>query len=217
MSGPPEAEIPDRATTTTGPRVLLATRNAGKIAELRRMLAGDAVVLGLDDVVAFEDQPETGATFEENALAKARHASAVTGEVVLADDSGLTVGALNGMPGVLSARWSGRHGDDPANTALLLGQLADVPDERRTAAFVCAVAIVVPGPHGLERVVSASWPGRVIRDERGRQRLRVRPDLRPARVRRRRVRTHQRGARAAGEGRLVAPQPGGGAGSSHSP
>ncbi|HEY7813062.1 MAG TPA: RdgB/HAM1 family non-canonical purine NTP pyrophosphatase, partial [Nakamurella sp.] len=167
MSGAPEAEIPGRATTATGPRVLLATRNAGKIAELRRMLAGDAVVLGLDDVVAFEDQAETGATFEENALAKARHASAVTGEVVLADDSGLTVGALNGMPGVLSARWSGRHGDDSANTALLLGQLADVPDERRTAAFVCAVAIVVPGPHGLERVVSASWPGRVIRDERG--------------------------------------------------
>ena len=130
MSGPPDAEVPSRATITTGPRVLLATRNAGKLAELRRMLAGDAVVLGLDDVVAFDDQPETGATFEENALAKARHAAAVTGEVVLADDSGLAVDALNGMPGVLSARWSGRHGDDRANTALLLGQLADVPDER---------------------------------------------------------------------------------------
>jgi XTP/dITP diphosphohydrolase len=151
------------------PRVLLATRNAGKLAELRRMLDGEATVLGLDDVVAFEDEPETGSTFEENALAKARHAATMTGEVVLADDSGLTVEALNGMPGVLSARWSGRHGDDPANNALLLGQLADVPDERRTAAFVCSVAIVAPdGPDGgFEHVVSARWPGRVVREGRG--------------------------------------------------
>lgn len=153
------------------PRVLLATRNTGKLAELRRMLAGDATVLGLDDVIAFDDEPETGATFEENALAKARHAAAMTGEITLADDSGLAVDALNGMPGVLSARWSGRHGDDTANNALLLAQLADVPDERRSAAFRCAVAIVVPdrGSDGdpEERVVSARWPGRIIREARG--------------------------------------------------
>ena len=89
-----------------------------------------------------------GATFEENAVAKAVQAARETGEISLADDSGLAVDALNGMPGVLSARWSGRHGDDPANTALLLAQLGDVPDERRGAAFVCALALVVPGGRG---------------------------------------------------------------------
>jgi len=126
--------------------VLLATRNAGKLAELRRMLGGGPVeIVGLADVPAFPDAPETGATFAENALAKARDAAAATGLPAVADDSGLAVEALNGMPGVLSARWSGRHGDDHANLELLLGQLADVPDERRGAAFVCAAALVVPG------------------------------------------------------------------------
>ncbi|MBW0090081.1 RdgB/HAM1 family non-canonical purine NTP pyrophosphatase [Pseudonocardia sp. KRD-184] len=145
-------------------RILLATRNAGKLVELRRMLSGFEVV-GLADVPEFPDAPETGATFAENALAKARDAAVATGLVSVADDSGLAVDALNGMPGVLSARWSGRHGDDAANTALLLAQLGDVPDERRGAAFVCAAALVVPG--GEETVVHGEWKGTIVRAPRG--------------------------------------------------
>jgi XTP/dITP diphosphohydrolase len=147
-------------------KVLLATRNAGKLAELRRMLAdGPVQVLGLADVPDFPEAPETGATFAENALAKARDAAAATGLPSVADDSGIAVDALNGMPGVLSARWCGRHGDDLANLELLLGQLADVPDERRGAAFVCAAALVVPG--GPETVVHGEWRGHIVRAPRG--------------------------------------------------
>jgi XTP/dITP diphosphohydrolase len=149
-------------------RLLLATRNAGKLAELRRLLH-DAVpgveVIGLGDVAAYPEAPETGATFAENALLKAREAVRYTGLPAVADDSGIAVDALNGMPGVLSARWSGRHGDDDANTALLLGQLADVPDERRGAAFVCAAALVTPD--GAEEVLQREWRGRVIHEKRG--------------------------------------------------
>ena len=149
-------------------KLLLATRNAGKLAELRRLLH-DAVpgveVVGLRDVPEYPEAPETGATFAENALLKAREAVRYTGLPAVADDSGIAVDALNGMPGVLSARWSGRHGDDDANTALLLGQVADVPDERRGAAFVCAAALVTPG--GAERVIEREWRGRLARAKRG--------------------------------------------------
>jgi XTP/dITP diphosphohydrolase len=149
-------------------RLLLATRNAGKLAELQRLLASavpGVEVLGLRDVPEYPEAPETGATFEENALLKAREAVRYTGLPAVADDSGLAVDALNGMPGIFSARWSGRHGDDDANTALLLGQLADVPDERRGAAFVCAAALVTP--EGGEHVLRAEWRGTVVREERG--------------------------------------------------
>lgn len=147
---------------TGGPaKVVLATRNAKKLGELRRILGDDAQVLGLADVPEFAELPETGATFEENAADKARQAARETSEIALADDSGLAVDALNGMPGVLSARWSGRHGDDPANTALLLGQLADVPDERRGAAFICALALATPG--GEVQVLRGEWRGRIGR------------------------------------------------------
>lgn len=149
-------------------RLLLATRNPGKLAELQRLLASavpGVAVVGLGDVDAYPEAPETGATFAENALLKAREAVRYTGLPAVADDSGISVDALNGMPGVLSARWSGRHGDDDANTVLLLGQLADVPDERRGAAFVCAAALVTP--HGAERVLERSWRGRVVREKRG--------------------------------------------------
>lgn len=146
-------------------RVLLASRNAKKLAELRRILGDQVTVLGLQDVRPYEEEPETGATFQENALAKAGQAARETGEISLADDSGLAVDALNGMPGVLSARWSGRHGDDPANTALLLGQLNDVPDERRGATFVCALALVVPD-HSV-RVKLGEWRGRIGREPIG--------------------------------------------------
>ncbi|WP_448638189.1 RdgB/HAM1 family non-canonical purine NTP pyrophosphatase [Geodermatophilus sp. URMC 63] len=149
-------------------RLLLATRNAGKLAELQRLLASavpGVEVVGLRDVTKYPEAPETGATFAENALLKAREAVRYTGLSAVADDSGITVDALNGMPGVLSARWSGRHGDDPANTALLLGQLADVPDERRGAAFVCAAALVTPD--GGEHVIERQWRGQVVREPRG--------------------------------------------------
>jgi XTP/dITP diphosphohydrolase len=149
-------------------RLLLATRNPGKLAELQRLLetaVPGVTVVGLGDVEDYPEAPETGATFAENALLKAREAVRYTGLPAVADDSGLAVDALNGMPGVLSARWSGRHGDDDANTALLLGQLADVPDERRGAAFVCAAAVVTP--EGAEHVLERSWRGQIIREKRG--------------------------------------------------
>lgn len=148
--------------------VLVASRNAKKLAELHRVLRAAGVdglrLLSLDDVPAFDEAPETGATFEENALAKARDAFAATGIAAVADDSGVAVDALNGMPGVLSARWSGRHGDDAANTALLLGQLRDVPAERRGAAFVSACALVHAGG---ETVVRGEWRGTIADAPRG--------------------------------------------------
>ena len=153
------------------PRLLVASRNPKKLAELRRVLDAAGLtgltLVSLDDVPPFEEAPETGSTFEENALAKARDAFMATGLPAVADDSGLQVDALNGMPGVLSARWSGRHGDDAANTALLLGQLGDVPDERRGAAFVSACALVY-GPADSEcSVVRGEWVGSIVREPRG--------------------------------------------------
>lgn len=148
-------------------RILLASRNAKKLAELRRILAPElpaVEVVGLDDVPAYDEVPETGATFADNALIKAREGFAHTGLPTVADDSGLAVDALNGMPGVLSARWSGRHGDDEANLRLVLGQLGDTPDERLGAAFLCAVAFV---DGGGEVVVDGRMPGRLIREPRG--------------------------------------------------
>jgi XTP/dITP diphosphohydrolase len=146
-------------------RVLLATRNRKKLEELRRILDGtvDVELVGLDDVDPYVEAPETGLTFEENALLKAREGVANTGLVTVADDSGIAVDALNGMPGVFSARWSGRHGDDEANNALLLGQLADVSD--RGAAFVCAAVLVTPD--GIEHVVHGRMEGTLLRHARG--------------------------------------------------
>ena len=148
--------------------LLVASRNPKKLAELRRVLDAAGVsgvrLLSLDDVAPFDEAPETGATFEENALAKARDAFAATGLASVADDSGLTVDALNGMPGVLSARWAGVHGDDAANTALLLAQLRDVPAERRGAAFVSACALVSAAG---ETVVRGEWSGAIANEPRG--------------------------------------------------
>ncbi|MEB3071560.1 non-canonical purine NTP pyrophosphatase [Mycolicibacter sp. MYC017] len=151
--------------------LLVASRNRKKLAELSRVLehAGVAGVhlVSLDEVPAYPEAPETGATFEANALAKARDGFIATGLPCVADDSGLTVAALNGMPGVLSARWSGAHGDDAANTALLLAQLGDVPDERRGAAFVSACALVWGSGADQEVVVRGEWPGSIARAPRG--------------------------------------------------
>ena len=150
-------------------RLLLASRNQKKLGELRRILEAEGIsgieVVGLNEVEEFPEAPETAPDFEGNAVAKARDAVAATGLPAIADDSGLAVDALNGMPGVLSARWSGRHGDDEANLDLVLGQLTDTPDERRGAAFVCAAALVLPG--GEETVVRGEWRGTLIRERRG--------------------------------------------------
>lgn len=147
---------------------MVVSRNRKKLAEMRRVLDAAALtgidLVSLDDVEPFQEMPETGATFEENALAKAHDAFAATGLASVADDSGLQVDALNGMPGVLSARWAGVHGDDAANNALLLAQLRDVPDERRGAAFVSASALV--SDSGAV-VVRGEWPGRIARQLRG--------------------------------------------------
>src|SRR3954468_128487 len=137
-------------------RLLLATRNAGKLAELRRLLESavpGVEVVGLKDVDDYPEAPETGATFEENALLKAREAVRYTGLPAVADDSGLTVDAVNGMARVFFGRWSGAPRDGGANAARLLGQLAGVPDERRGGAFVCAAALVTP--EGVEHVLRA--------------------------------------------------------------
>ncbi len=153
-------------------QVFLASRNAKKLAEMQRILAEhvpDIEVLGLDDVTPYDEPAETEPTFEGNALIKARVAVEATGLPSLADDSGLCVDALNGMPGVLSARWAGTAKDDRANNELLLEQLSDVPDERRGAHFTCAVAFAYPvGAAGItEHVVHGTMPGRIIREMRG--------------------------------------------------
>lgn len=132
-------------------RVVLATRNEHKVAEIQRILHDAVAAIDLVGVTEFPDVgeiAETGLTFAENALLKARAVASATGLPALADDSGLSVAALNGMPGVFSARWCGRHGDDAANLAVLLGQLREVPDEHRGAAFVCVAAFVIPGDDG---------------------------------------------------------------------
>jgi len=145
--------------------VVLATRNAAKLRELARILGEQVPLAGLDAFPGAPDVPETGATFEANALLKARAIAAYTGLPAVADDSGLCVDALNGMPGVLSARWAGGHGDDKANLDLVLAQVTDVPDPKRGAQFVCAAALVVPGAR--EVVVTGTVAGRLIRERRG--------------------------------------------------
>lgn len=154
-------------------RIFLASRNPKKLGEMQRILAEhvpDVVVVGLDDVPAYDEPVEDQPDFEGNALLKARAGARVTGLPTVADDSGLCVDALNGMPGVLSARWSGVVGADKdnvdeRNNALLLDQLADVPDARRGAHFTCAVALV--HPDGRELVVHGRMDGCIIREVRG--------------------------------------------------
>ena len=150
-----------------GRAVLLATRNRKKLVELERILAAavpDTQVLGLDDVPDYGEVVEHGATFAENAALKARAGWEHAGIPTVADDSGLCVDALNGMPGVLSARWAGGHGDDEANLRLVLDQLRDVPDARLTARFRSSVVFVDAAG---ERVVDGEMIGRLIREPRG--------------------------------------------------
>jgi len=156
------------------PRVVLATRNAHKVVEVRRILAEHGVEVDLVGTDAFPDLPdvaETGDSFEANALLKARETARITGLPALADDSGLCVDALHGMPGIFSARWAGRHRADRDNLELVLAQLEDVPDERLGAQFVCAAVVVLPpgadGEPGESRVALGVWSGRLVRAPRG--------------------------------------------------
>ncbi|GAA4628073.1 RdgB/HAM1 family non-canonical purine NTP pyrophosphatase [Cellulomonas oligotrophica] len=153
-----------------GARLVLATHNAHKVGELRAILhpalpdLPEAAVVGARDVHAPEPV-EDGVTFEENALIKARALAAATGLVAVADDSGLAVDVLGGAPGIFSARWAGRHGDDAANLALLLAQLADIAPAHRGARFVCAAALVTPDGH--EHVVRGTLEGTLATAPRG--------------------------------------------------
>jgi XTP/dITP diphosphohydrolase len=151
-----------------GNRLIVATRNPDKLLELRRILEAGRVPVDVSDTGEFPDMPEvaeTGLTFTENALLKARAVAAFTALPAVADDSGLCADALNGMPGVLSARWSGRHGDDAANLELVLGQMADIPPDHRGAQFACAAALVLPS--GVEHVTEGLLEGTLTTAPRG--------------------------------------------------
>lgn len=163
----------------TAPRLVLATRNAHKVAELRDILAGAAGPAAAEGVVGVADlaglglpEPaevvESEVSFTGNAALKARAVASVTGLPAVADDSGLCVEVLGGAPGIFSARWAGRHGDDEANLRLLLAQLSDVPDEYRRAWFQCAVVLVVPRPGGpAQTAAEGRLPGTLTREPRG--------------------------------------------------
>jgi XTP/dITP diphosphohydrolase len=145
-------------------RVVLATHNAHKVEELRRILA--PMLPGVE-VLAYDgpEPVENGATFTENALIKARAAAAHTGLPAIADDSGICVDVLGGAPGIFSARWGGPARDSEDNLRLLLWQISDMADEHRTAHFTCVAALALP--NGTERAVTGEWPGRILREPAG--------------------------------------------------
>ncbi|WP_049571479.1 RdgB/HAM1 family non-canonical purine NTP pyrophosphatase [Streptomyces sp. SBT349] len=149
-------------------RLVLATRNAHKVTELRAILEEAGLPVALVGADAFPEVPdvkETGVTFAENALLKAHALATASGLPAVADDSGLCVDVLGGAPGIFSARWAGTHGDDAANLALLLAQLADVPDAHRGAHFACAAALALPD--GTERVTEGRLCGTLRRAPAG--------------------------------------------------
>ncbi|MEY2951228.1 MAG: hypothetical protein RL622_305 [Actinomycetota bacterium] len=145
-------------------KLVLATRNQGKIIEFRRILEalapGEIELVGVDQFPDLVDVDETGSTFEENSLLKARYTCLATGLPAIADDSGLCVDALNGDPGIYSARWAGEHGNDQANLEKVLDQLKDVPDEKRTAHFMCVASLVLPD--GREQVAEGRFEGHIL-------------------------------------------------------
>ena len=162
-------------------KLLLATLNKGKIEEFRRILeniaAGQIELVGLDQFPNLHDVDETGSTFEENALLKAREMCEASGIPAIADDSGLCVDYLNGDPGIFSARWAGSHGDDKANTAKVLASLVDVPDEKRSAHFTCVAALALPD--GRTHVEEAKFEGWILREPIGDQGFGYDPIFRP--------------------------------------
>ena len=150
-------------------KLLVASNNAKKLGELEKILADAGIdsveLVPLRDVEPYDEPVEDGRTFADNALIKAHAGAQATGLACIADDSGIAVEELNGMPGVLSARWSGQHGNDAANNELLLAQMEHVPSERRQAAFVSVCALVTPA--GQEHVAEGSWPGTLLTAPRG--------------------------------------------------
>lgn len=162
-------------------KIVVATHNEGKLVEIRQIIeeyledAAADVELVSAGSLGLADPVETGVTFEENALLKARFVAASTGCPAIADDSGLIVDVMGNAPGILSARWAGVHGDDAANNRLLLAQLEDIPDERRTARFRCAAVLVVPEEQAVngvydiddETVSLGEMPGTILRAPHG--------------------------------------------------
>jgi XTP/dITP diphosphohydrolase len=145
-------------------RLVLATRNKGKLVEFRRILdalaPGEIHLVGVEEFSDLVDVEETGSTFEENALLKARYTANATGLPSISDDSGLCVDFLNGDPGIYSARWAGTHGDDQANLEKLLSELKDVDDDKRTAHFTCVAALAMPD--GRTHVEEGLFHGQIL-------------------------------------------------------
>lgn len=148
-------------------KLVLASGNAGKLAELRELLAGSGIELVAQSELGIGDAEETGRSFVENAILKARHAAQTSGMAALADDSGLCVDALDGAPGLYSARYAGVHGDNAANNAKLLRELEGVPDAQRTARFVCVLALLRSADDPDPVIATGRWPGRVLHGPRG--------------------------------------------------
>jgi XTP/dITP diphosphohydrolase len=163
-------------------KLLLATRNQGKIVEFRRILdalaPGEIELVGLEEFPDLHDVDETGSTFQENALLKAREMSEATGLPAIADDSGLCVDALNGDPGIFSARWAGEHGNDKANLEKVLDQLKDVPDAERTGYFICVAALYLPD--GRTHCEEGRFLGTILRSPVGENGFGYDPIFQPA-------------------------------------
>jgi len=147
-------------------KIILASNNSGKIREFNTMLAGMYEVVSMHEMQV-EEVPETGLTFVENALIKARNASAQSSLPALADDSGIVVDALNGAPGIYSARFAGDHGDDEANTQKILDEMVDVPDGQRSARFWCAIVFVEHANDPTPIIVQRGWEGEILREKSG--------------------------------------------------
>lgn len=148
-------------------KLVLASGNAGKLSEMRELLADQGIALVAQATLGIADVEETGKTFVENAILKARHASRISGLPALGDDSGLCVDALAGAPGLISARYSGEHGDSAANIAKLLDALKDIPDERRTAHFACVVVMLRHADDPAPLIAEGRWHGCILQAPRG--------------------------------------------------
>jgi XTP/dITP diphosphohydrolase len=148
-------------------RLVLASGNAGKVVELEQLLAGSGVQLVPQTALGVNDAEETGLTFVENALIKARHAARITGMPALADDSGICVDVLGGAPGLYAARYAGKHGDNAANNAKLLHELAGVPTEKRTAYFIAVLVVLRHADDPAPLIAEGRWHGRILDAPRG--------------------------------------------------
>ncbi|MET0581454.1 MAG: RdgB/HAM1 family non-canonical purine NTP pyrophosphatase [Pseudoxanthomonas sp.] len=148
-------------------KLVLASSNQGKLQELGELLSGDGIELVAQSDLGVEDAEETGTTFVENALIKARHATLLSGLPALADDSGICVDALNGAPGLYSARYAGEHGNASRNIDKLLEALRDTPEERRTAHFYCVLVLLRHAEDPQPLIVEGQWNGRILQERRG--------------------------------------------------